>query len=106
MYRIFRTMSRSGVCGCQSAKALTNTRMSAQRGSSRVPDTLCGKGVGDLDWVIVREKLEGEYSGHGGRSHRGLPEEVAAEVVVFTRVGVTRIMRYAFRLAQARPASC
>jgi tartrate dehydrogenase/decarboxylase/D-malate dehydrogenase len=60
-------------------------------------------GPGDLDWVIVRENSEGEYSGHGGRAHRGLPEEVATEVSIFTRVGVTRIMRYAFRLAQARP---
>jgi tartrate dehydrogenase/decarboxylase/D-malate dehydrogenase len=60
-------------------------------------------GPGDLDWVIVRENSEGEYSGIGGRAHRGLPEEVATEVSIFTRVGVTRIMRYAFRLAQARP---
>jgi len=60
-------------------------------------------GVGDLDWVIVRENSEGEYSGHGGRAHKGLPEEVGTEVAIFTRVGVTRIMRYAFRLAQARP---
>lgn len=59
--------------------------------------------VGDLDWVIVRENSEGEYSGHGGRAHKGLPEEVATEVSIFTRVGVTRIMRYAFKLAQSRP---
>ncbi|WP_173946010.1 tartrate dehydrogenase [Microvirga terrae] len=57
----------------------------------------------DLDWVIVRENSEGEYAGQGGRSHRGLPEEVATEVSIFTRAGVTRIMRYAFRLAQSRP---
>ena len=60
-------------------------------------------GPGDLDWVIVRENSEGEYSGNGGRAHRGLPEEVGTEVAIFTRVGVTRIMRYAFRLAQQRP---
>src|SRR6187455_3422807 len=60
-------------------------------------------GPGDLDWVIVRENSEGEYAGMGGRAHRGLPEEVGTEVAVFTRVGVTRIMRYAFRLAQSRP---
>jgi tartrate dehydrogenase/decarboxylase / D-malate dehydrogenase len=60
-------------------------------------------GVGDLDWVIVRENSEGEYSGHGGRAHRGLPDEVCTEVAIFTRVGVTRIMRYAFKLAQSRP---
>src|SRR6056297_1923463 len=60
-------------------------------------------GVGDLDWVIVRENYEGEYSGHGGRAHKGMPEEVGTEVSIFTRVGVTRIMRYAFKLAQSRP---
>ena len=60
-------------------------------------------GVGDLDWVIVRENSEGEYSGHGGRAHRGLPEEVGTEMAIFTRTGVARIMRYAFRLAQSRP---
>lgn len=59
-------------------------------------------GPGDLDWVIVRENSEGEYSGNGGRAHRGLPEEVGTEVAIFTRVGVTRIMRYAFTLAQSR----
>lgn len=53
--------------------------------------------------MIVRENSEGEYSGNGGRAHRGLPEEVGTEVAIFTRVGVTRIMRYAFKLAQARP---
>ena len=68
-----------------------------------VTSPLRGVGVGDLDWVIVRENSEGEYSGHGGRAHRGLPEEVGTEVSIFTRVGVTRIMRYAFRLAQSRP---
>lgn len=51
----------------------------------------------------MRENSEGEYSGNGGRAHRGLPEEVGTEVAIFTRVGVTRIMRYAFRLAQSRP---
>lgn len=60
-------------------------------------------GPGDLDWVIVRENSEGEYSGQGGRSHRGMPEEVATEVSIFTRAGVSRIMRYAFKLAQSRP---
>lgn len=60
-------------------------------------------GPGDLDWVIIRENSEGEYSGQGGRSHKGMPEEVATEVSIFTRAGVSRIMRYAFKLAQARP---
>jgi tartrate dehydrogenase/decarboxylase/D-malate dehydrogenase len=57
----------------------------------------------DLDWVIVRENSEGEYAGQGGRSHRGLPEEVATEVSIFTRAGVTRIMRFAFEVARSRP---
>ncbi|HEY0418420.1 MAG TPA: tartrate dehydrogenase [Acetobacteraceae bacterium] len=60
-------------------------------------------GPGDLDWLIIRENSEGEYAGHGGRAHRGLPEEVATEVAIFTRVGVERIMRYAFDSARARP---
>ena len=60
-------------------------------------------GPGDLDWLIVREHSEGEYSGVGGRAHRGLPEEVATEVAIFTRVGVERIMRFAFDAARARP---
>ena len=60
-------------------------------------------GPGDLDWVIVRENSEGEYAGHGGRAHRGLPEEVATETAIFTRRGVERIMRYAFDIARGRP---
>ena len=60
-------------------------------------------GAADLDWVIVRENSEGEYAGNGGRVHRGLPEEVATETAVFTRVGVERIMRFAFDLAAKRP---
>ncbi len=60
-------------------------------------------GPGDLNWVIVRENTEGEYAGQGGRSHRGHPEEVGTETAIFTRCGVTRIMRFAFRLAQSRP---
>ncbi|MBX2868912.1 MAG: tartrate dehydrogenase [Acidiferrobacterales bacterium] len=56
-----------------------------------------------LDWVILRENSEGEYSGQGGRTHKGLPEELATEVSIFTRAGITRIMRYGFELAQSRP---
>ncbi|HSM43139.1 MAG TPA: tartrate dehydrogenase [Afifellaceae bacterium] len=68
-----------------------------------IASPLAGVGPGDLDWVIVRENSEGEYAGMGGRAHRGLPEEVGTEVAVFTRAGVARIMRFAFRLAQSRP---
>jgi tartrate dehydrogenase/decarboxylase/D-malate dehydrogenase len=57
----------------------------------------------DIDWVIIRENSEGEYAGHGGRAHRGHPEEVGTETAVFTRAGVTRIMRFAFDLARRRP---
>lgn len=59
--------------------------------------------AGDLDWVIVRENSEGEYAGHGGRAHRGFPEEIATETAIFTRAGVARIMRFAYELAQSRP---
>jgi tartrate dehydrogenase/decarboxylase / D-malate dehydrogenase len=58
---------------------------------------------GDLDWVIVRENSEGEYSGVGGRAHQGHPIEVATDVSIMTRAGVERILRFAFRLAQSRP---
>jgi tartrate dehydrogenase/decarboxylase/D-malate dehydrogenase len=57
----------------------------------------------DLNWVIVRENTEGEYSGAGGRVHQGLPIEVATDLSLMTRAGVERIQRYAFRLAQSRP---
>ncbi|MEF8767188.1 MAG: tartrate dehydrogenase [Candidatus Accumulibacter phosphatis] len=57
----------------------------------------------DLDWVIVRENSEGEYSGVGGRVHQGHPIEAATDVSMMTRVGVERIMRFAFRLAESRP---
>jgi tartrate dehydrogenase/decarboxylase / D-malate dehydrogenase len=55
-----------------------------------------------LDWVIVRENSEGEYSGVGGRVHQGHPIEAATDLSMMTRAGVERIMRYAFRLAQSR----
>ena len=68
-----------------------------------VESPLRNVGPGDLDWLIIRENSEGEYAGHGGRAHRGLPEEVATETAIFTRVGVERIMRFAFDAARARP---
>ena len=57
----------------------------------------------ELDWVIVRENSEGEYAGVGGRVHRGSALEAATDIAMFTRAGVERIMRFAFRLAQSRP---
>ena len=68
-----------------------------------IESPLGGVRAGDLDWVIVRENSEGEYSGVGGRVHRGLPIEVATDVSMMTRAGVERILRFAFRLAQSRP---
>ncbi len=59
--------------------------------------------VEDLNWVIVRENTEGEYSGVGGRVHQGHPLEVATDVSLMTRAGVERIHRFAFKLAQSRP---
>lgn len=86
---------------CQGFDQYANVRPTKVLPGITPPLRNCGPG--DLDWVIVRENSEGEYSGHGGRAHRGLPEEVGTEVAIFTRVGVTRIMRYAFKLAQSRP---
>jgi len=57
----------------------------------------------NIDWVIVRENTEGEYSGAGGRVHPGLPNEVAMEISTFTRSGVERVHRFAFQLAAKRP---
>lgn len=57
----------------------------------------------DLNWVIVRENSEGEYSGVGGRVHQGHPIEAACDVTMMTRVGVERVIRFAFKLAQSRP---
>jgi len=64
---------------------------------------LANRGPSDIDMVCVRENSEGEYSGVGGRIHRGTPHEVAQQVGVFTRHGIERILRYAFELAAARP---
>ena len=61
------------------------------------------KNARDIDWVIVRENTEGEYSGAGGRVHTGLPNEVAMEISTFTRSGVERVHRFAFDLASKRP---
>ncbi|MEU2952044.1 tartrate dehydrogenase [Streptomyces xanthochromogenes] len=57
---------------------------------------------GEVDFVVVRENVEGEYSEIGGRLNRGLPEEMAVQEAVFTRSGVTRVLDYAFELAARR----
>ncbi len=64
---------------------------------------LGNRGAADIDMVCVRENSEGEYSGVGGRVHRGTPHEVAQQVGVFTRHGIERILRYGFEVAARRP---
>jgi tartrate dehydrogenase/decarboxylase / D-malate dehydrogenase len=63
---------------------------------------LRNKGPQDIDFVVIRENSEGEYAGHGGRSHQGRPQEVATQTTIFTRTGVERVIRYAFDLARTR----
>ncbi|WP_438295457.1 tartrate dehydrogenase [Streptomyces sp. HUAS TT7] len=58
--------------------------------------------AGEVDFVVVRENVEGEYSEIGGRLNRGFPEEMAVQEAVFTRAGVTRVLEYAFELAARR----
>ncbi len=84
---------------CQGFDQYANVRPSRVLPGVRSPL----RGGEQIDWVIVRENSEGEYSGSGGRVHRGLPEEVATETSVFTRRGVERIHRFAFELARKRP---
>ncbi|HHZ5676209.1 TPA: tartrate dehydrogenase [Escherichia coli] len=68
-----------------------------------VPCPLAGKQPGDIDFYVVRENTEGEYSSLGGRVNEGTEHEVVIQESVFTRRGVDRILRYAFELAQSRP---
>jgi tartrate dehydrogenase/decarboxylase/D-malate dehydrogenase len=58
---------------------------------------------GDIDFYVVRENNEGEYTEIGGRLYPGSDDEIAMQQVVFTRHGVDRILRYAFELARRRP---
>jgi tartrate dehydrogenase/decarboxylase/D-malate dehydrogenase len=64
---------------------------------------LAGRKVGDIDYYVVRENTEGEYSAIGGRLFAGSEREMAMQESVFTRKGVDRIMQYAFELAARRP---
>ncbi len=57
---------------------------------------------GEIDFMIVRENNEGEYSSVGGRIHEGTPYETVVQESVFTKMGVDRVMKYAFNLAQKR----
>ncbi|MDG5809366.1 tartrate dehydrogenase [Streptomyces ossamyceticus] len=61
-----------------------------------------GARPGEVDVVVVRENVEGEYSEVGGRLNSGFPDEIAVQEAVFTRAGVTRLLDYAFTLASRR----
>ena len=69
-----------------------------------MPSPLAGREPGDIDFLIVRENNEGEYSEIGGRLYQGTDSELAVQQAIFTRRGTDRIMRYAFDLARTRDA--
>lgn len=68
-----------------------------------VPSPLAGRKLGDIDFFVVRENTEGEYSSVGGRMYPGTEREVVLQQTVMSRVGVDRILKYAFELAMKRP---
>jgi tartrate dehydrogenase/decarboxylase/D-malate dehydrogenase len=68
-----------------------------------IPCPLVGRKIGDIDYYVVRENTEGEYSSVGGRMFAGTEREVVTQQSVFTRHGVDRILRFAFELARTRP---
>ena len=68
-----------------------------------VPSPLANRRPGDIDFHIVRENTEGEYSSVGGRMYAGTEREIVIQETVMSRVGVDRILRYAFELARGRP---
>ncbi len=69
-----------------------------------VASPLANRAPGEIDFLIVRENNEGEYSEIGGRMYAGTDQEMAIQEAIFTRKGVDRILKYAFDLARARPA--
>ena len=69
-----------------------------------IPCPLAGKQPGDIDFYVVRENVEGEYSAVGGIQYEGTEHELVIQQSLFTRRGVDRILEYAFELAQSRPA--
>ncbi len=68
-----------------------------------ITSPLAGRGPEDIDFVVVRENVEGEYSEIGGRIYAGTEHEAVSQQAVFTRRGVDRILDYAFELARKRP---
>ena len=69
-----------------------------------VPCPLAGKKPGDIDFYVVRENVEGEYSAVGGIQYEGTEHEIVSQQSIFTRRGTDRILKYAFDLAQSRKA--
>lgn len=69
-----------------------------------VPCPLAGRNPGDIDFYVVRENVEGEYSTIGGLEFEGTPKERVTQQSVFTRRGIDRVLEYAFELARSRPA--
>ncbi len=69
-----------------------------------IASPLANRKPGDIDFVVVRENTEGEYSSVGGRVFEGTDRETVFQQTIFTRTGVDRIMRFAFELAKTRPA--
>jgi tartrate dehydrogenase/decarboxylase / D-malate dehydrogenase len=67
-----------------------------------VTPPLAGRTHGDIDFLIVRENTEGEYSQVGGRLFEGTEREIVLQETVMTRIGVDRILRYAFEQARSR----
>ena len=68
-----------------------------------IPSPLANRNPGDIDFVVVRENTEGEYSSVGGRAFEGTARETVFQQTIFTRTGVDRILKYAFELAKTRP---
>jgi len=68
-----------------------------------IPSPLANRKPGDIDFYVVRENTEGEYSSVGGRMYEGTPRETVYQQSVFSRHGTDRILKYAFELAQRRP---
>jgi len=69
-----------------------------------VPSPLANRKPGDIDFLIVRENTEGEYSSIGGKMFPGTEREIVIQETVMSRVGVDRVLDFAFRLANERPA--
>ncbi|NTS33309.1 tartrate dehydrogenase [Phyllobacterium sp. BT25] len=67
-----------------------------------VPSPLAGREPGDIDFFVVRENTEGEYSSIGGKMYPGTEREIVVQETVMSRVGIDRILRFAFELAQSR----